>query len=137
MASGLLLRSDDRAWRCNVTIRTFLTGFAFGVLIPALAGAQTTTTSTTTTTTSTLPGGCVVEASFPSLACRSDTLAVRLQGATDLGHTKDGLMKKAAKLDALLADAEAQMAAGNAGKAKARMKRAGRVLITMGFRLRS
>jgi hypothetical protein len=125
-------------------VRNLITGLALGLALPALATAQTTTTTSSTTTTtssttttSTLPGGCVVEASFTSLSCRSDALTMRLQGATDLGKTKDTLMKQAAKFDALLADAEAQMAAGNRGKAKKRLKSADRVLTSMGFRLRS
>ena len=46
-------------------------------------------------------------------------------------------MNQTAKLDQLLLDGEAQMGAGNARKASTRLKKAGRVLIAMGFRLRS
>lgn len=124
-------------------VRNVIIGLAFGLVLPAAAPAQTTTTTSSTTTltssptTSTLPGGCVADASLSSLVCRSDALAVRLQGATDLGRTKENLMRQAVKLDMLLADAEAQIAAGNSAKAKTRMKKAGRVLTSMGFRLRS
>src|SRR5262245_53318558 len=82
-------------------------------------------------------GACVVEASFASLECRSDALALRLQGATDLGRTKDRLVRQAAKLDERLRDAEAQMVAGDARKVRIRLKKARRVLIAIGFRLRS
>jgi hypothetical protein len=87
--------------------------------------------------TTTPPGACVVEASFASLECRTDALVLRLQGAPDLGRTKDTLVRQAAKLDERLRDAEAQMVAGDARKARTRLKKAGRVLIAIGFRLRS
>src|SRR5262249_49210771 len=78
----------------------------------------------TTTTLPPLGGGgeCVVEASFASLECRSDALALRLQGATDLGRTKNTLVRQAAKLGERLRDAEAQMVAGDARKARIRLK---------------
>jgi hypothetical protein len=114
-----------------MTVRSIMVGLLFGAVVPALAAAQTTTT----TTTSTLPGGCVAGASFASLTCRTEALAAQLQGATDLGRTKPTLMKQAAKLDGDLRDAEAQM--GNARKASERLKKANRVLIAIGFRLRS
>src|SRR5262245_51742195 len=120
----------------TMTVRNFITGLALALALPALSAAQTTTTSSTTTT-STLPGGCVVEASFSSVTCRSDALTARVQGATDLGKTKDTLMRQAAKFDGLLAGAETQVNAGNKGKAKTLLKRADRVLTSMGFRLRS
>jgi hypothetical protein len=84
-----------------------------------------------------LPGGCVVEVSFSSLTCQTEALAARLQGATDLGRTKPMLMKQVAKLDADLRDGAAQMTAGNTRKASERVKKAGRALIAIGFRLRS
>jgi hypothetical protein len=115
-----------------MTVGSLVAGLAFGAVLPALAAAQTTTTTTTT-----LHGACVVEASFSSLACRTDALSLRLQGATDLGRTKETLMRQAAKLDRLLLEAEAQMTAGDARKARTRLKKAGRTLIAMGFRLRS
>jgi len=119
-----------------MSMRSLIAGLALGVALPGLAAAQTTSTTTTTTTT-TLPGQCVVEASFSSLACRTDALAAQLAGATDLGRTKDTLMSQAAKFNGRLLDAESQMAAGNARKASTRLKKAERVLISMGFRLRS
>jgi hypothetical protein len=116
-----------------MTVRSVMVGLVFGAVVPALAAAQTTTTSTTTT----LPGGCVADVSFSLLTCRTEALAARLQGATDLGRTKTTLMKQAAKLDGDLRDAETQMGAGDARKARERLKKAGRVLIAIGFRLRS
>jgi len=118
-------------------VRRVMPGLVFGVVVSTLAAAQTPTTTTTTTTTTTLPGGCLAEASFTSLTCRTEALATSLQGASDLGRTKDTLMKQTAKLDRLLLDGEAQMAAGDARKASTRLKKAGRVLIAIGFRLRS
>jgi hypothetical protein len=115
-----------------MTVRSVMIGLVFGAVVPALAAAQTTTTTTTT-----LPGGCVAAVSFSSLTCQTEALAARLQGATDLGRTKATLMKQVAKLDADLRDGEAQMAAGNSKKASERVKKAGRVLIAIGFRLRS
>src|SRR5262245_35749939 len=121
-----------------MTVRSLIAGVAFCATLPALAIAQTTTTtSTTTTTTTTLPGACVVEASLPSLTCRTEALALRFREATDLGRTKGTLMQQAAKLDGLLRDAQTQLAAGDRRKANTRLKKAGRVLIAMGFRLRS
>jgi hypothetical protein len=115
-----------------MTVRSVMIGLVFGALVPALAGAQTTTTTTTT-----LPGGCVAGVSFSSLTCQTEALATRLQGAADLGRTKTNLMKQVAKLDADLRDGETQMAAGDSRKASERVKKAGRVLIAIGFRLRS
>jgi len=83
------------------------------------------------------PGPCVTEASIGSLTCRSNALALRLEGATDLGRTKITLMRQAAKVDRLLLDAEAQIVAGNVREARTRLKKAGRVVIAIGFRLRS
>src|SRR5262245_51639319 len=118
-------------------LRNLITGLALALALPALSAAQTTTTTSSTTTTSTLPGGCVTEASFSSLTCRSAALTTRVQGATDLGKTKDTLMRQAAKFDTLLASADTQATAGNKKKAKTLLKRADRVLTSMGFRLRS
>ena len=115
-----------------MTVRSVMIGLVFGAVVPALAVAQTTTTTTTT-----LPGGCVAEVSFSSLTCQTEALAARLQSATDLGRTKPMLMKQVAKLDADLRDGAAQMTAGNARNASERVKKAGRVLIAIGFRLRS
>jgi len=125
-----------------MTVRILIAGVAFGATLPALAMAQTTTTmaqttTTTTTTSTTLPGACVVEASFASLTCRTDALALRLRDATDLGRTKGTLMQQAAKLNRLLGDAQAQLAGGDKRKASTRLKKAGRALIAMGFRVRS
>jgi hypothetical protein len=46
-------------------------------------------------------------------------------------------VRQAAKLDERLRDAEAQMVAGDARKARSRLKSARRLLIAIGFRLRS
>src|SRR5262245_50487862 len=108
-----------------MTVRSVMAGLVFGAVVPALAVAQPTTTTTTTP----LPGGCVAEASFSSLTCRTSALGAILQAATDLGKTKTMLTKQAAKLDADLAAAQAQMGSGNAKKARTQLKRAGRVLV--------
>lgn len=122
---------------------------ALGAALPALAGTQMTTTSTTvdattstttvssSTTTTTLAGGCAVDATFDSMHCRLDTLRVRLAGADDLGRTKPTLTKQADKLAGLLDQAEAAQTAGNAKLARNKLKKAGRVVIAMGFRVRS
>lgn len=124
-----------------------IAALALGAALPALAAAQTTTTtsmpdastttSTSSTTTTTLPGGCAADASFAALACRVDALSVRLAGADDLGRTKPTLTKQADKLARLLAEAEAASTAGEARKARTKLKKAGRVAVAMGFRVRS
>jgi hypothetical protein len=126
-----------------------LAALAFGAALPALAAAQTTTTTSSTiddttsttsssTTTTTLPGACgAAEATFDSLHCRLDALSVRLAGADDLGRTKPTLTGQADKLARLLNEAEAADIAGNAKLARNKLKKAGRVAISMGFRVRS
>ncbi|MCW5892158.1 MAG: hypothetical protein KIT14_16680 [bacterium] len=126
-----------------------MAALAFGAALPALAAAQTTTTTSTTlatsttstsstsTTSTTLPGACAPEVSFDSLECRVDALRVRLAGADDLGRTKPTLRKQADKLERLLGEAEAASTAGNARQARTKLKKAGRVLVSMGFRVRS
>ncbi len=122
-------------------MQTLIIGLIFGWILAAgswtVTEAQTTSTTTTTTTTSTLPGACVVEVSLPSLTCRVEALLLRLGGATDLGRTKDTLVGQAAKLHERLGETGDLMAAGDTRKARTRLKKAGRVLISMGFRLRS
>jgi hypothetical protein len=130
-----------------------LAALTLGAALPALAAAQTTTTTSTTpettstsststsssstTTTTTVPGTCAMEASFASLDCRVDALSVRLAGADDLGRTKTTLTRQADKLARLLHEAEAAQQAGNARKARTKLKKAGRVVVAMGFRVRS
>ena len=121
-------------------VRNLIAGLALGAALPTLAAAQTTTSTTTTlptTTTTTLPAACLVEASFASLECRVDALGPRIQGATDLGRTKTTLTQQVTKLSGKLRDADQQLAAGNTRQAKTRLKKAERVLIAIGFRLRS
>jgi hypothetical protein len=130
-----------------------MAALALGAALPALAAAggatttsstvdststTTSTSSTSSTTTTTMPGACGVDAaSFDSLECRLDALSVRLAGADDLGRTKTTLTGQADKLAGLLAEAEAADTAGNAKLARNKLKKAGRVAISMGFRVRS
>src|SRR5262249_59449900 len=83
------------------------------------------------------PGPCVTEASIASLTCRSNALALRLEGATDLGRTKITLMRQAAKVDRRLLDAEAQIVAGNVREARTRLKKAGGVGLALGVPARA
>lgn len=134
--------------------RGLFAALALGAALPALAAAQTTTTTSTTldttsttasststsstsTTSTTIQGTCAEEASFDSLSCRVDALGVRLAGANDLGRTKTTLTTQSDKLARLLAEAEAAQTAGNARQARSKLKKAGRVVIAMGFRVRS
>jgi len=122
-------------------VRSLIAGLALGAALPTLAAAQTTTSTTTTlpptTTTTTLPAACLVEVSFASLECQVDALGLRIRDATDLGRTKTTLVQQVTKLSGKLRDADAQLVAGDARKAKTRLKKAQRVLIAIGFRLRS
>lgn len=113
-------------------------GIAAALLIGATSpvGAQTTSISSTTTTTLP-PSACVMEASFTSLDCRSAELMARLDAATDLGKTGGTLKRQAAKFERLLGEADAKSVAGDTKGATTKLKRAGRVLKSMGFRLRS
>ncbi|HEV7735544.1 MAG TPA: hypothetical protein VGR62_25440 [Candidatus Binatia bacterium] len=108
-----------------------LTALVLGAAIPA--GAQTTTTTSTTLP----PSGCVAEASLTSASCRTDELMVQLASSGDLGRTGTTLTNQVTKLDHLLTEAETAQTAGDVATVKTKLKRAGRVLKAMNFRLRS
>src|SRR5262249_58028454 len=89
LALPLLGKGCSKLRRCTMRVRRVMPGLVLGAVVSTLAAAQTTTTTTTTTT---LLGGCLAEASFTSLTCRTDALATQLQRASDLGRTKSNLM---------------------------------------------
>jgi hypothetical protein len=122
-------------WTHKRTHTAWPAGIAAALLIGATspAGAQTTTTTSTTLP----PEACIVDASFTSLDCRAAELGARLDAATDLGKTAGTLQRQAGKFDRLLAEADAFATLGEVKKANTKLKRAGRVLKSMGFRIRS
>lgn len=84
---------------------------AFGTLLAAAhvhAGGTPTTTSTTTTT---LASGCVAEPAFSSVLCRLDELVAAVEGATDLGRFREGVLNSARK-----ARRQCQTAAASTGR---------------------
>jgi hypothetical protein len=56
-----------------------------------------TTTTTSSTTTTTVPGGCVDDQSFVSVLCQLDALVALVDGSTDLGRFKQGVLNAVQK----------------------------------------
>jgi hypothetical protein len=61
---------------------------------PTSIVTTSTTTSTIVATTTTLAGGCVVAATYDSIACRLDTLLADVGQAKDLGVLMDALLAR-------------------------------------------
>ena len=77
------------AWMCGLAAAVAIAGSA------AAGGVTTTSTTVTTTsstTTTTVLGGCVDDQSFESILCQLDALIVMVDGSTDLGRFKQGVL---------------------------------------------
>ena len=104
----------------------------------AVAGGPTTTTTTTatstSTTTTTLLGGCEATPTFASLLCRIDALIAVVQGASDLGRLKPGILGSAQKARKQCAKAES---AGTGKVASNQLKKCAKTLDTFRHKLDS
>ena len=105
-------------------------GMLLATTVVHAGGLSSTTTSTTTTT---LPGGCDVAPVFSSILCRLDVLVASVEGATDLGRLKEGVVNSARK-----ARRQCQNAAAATGRtASNQLKKCGRTLINFRHKLDS
>ncbi len=96
------------------------------------AAGQPTTTApgggVTTTTVPPVDGGCPSGASFTSLECRLDALGAAARAATDLGRPGPRILKQLDRATAVTRDADTACADGSVRPARARLRRARRLV---------
>jgi two-component system CheB/CheR fusion protein len=89
------------------------------------AATTTSSTTTTTTTSTTLPNECGERAAtFPSIVCRLEKLAARVQSAQDLGRLRRGLVGAVTRSLAKAHEAQTRADGGDTRKARKSLAKA-------------
>jgi hypothetical protein len=104
---------------------------------PTTSSSTTTSTTPTTTTTSTLPSGCSIEPTFPSVVCRTDDLIDDVASAGLSPSITRNLSRTLTTARLKAERAEQYAMAGRSSSAGNQLKAAIRRLVTFEFRLRS